>query len=97
MIKCIKKGKYDDNLEEIVSLYQCDIDSERLKVHLKILSTNFQGKRDTVSIFDVKDCVLSLSPNERLIISEVCVLCYKKGLTIYLYFMFIKNTQIIWT
>ena len=58
-------------MEENVSLYQCDIDSEQLKVHLETLSTNFQAKRDTFSIFDVKE---SLSPNERLIISEVCVL-----------------------
>ena len=45
-----------------------------LKVYLKTLSTNFRGIRDTVSIFDAKDFMLSLSPNERLIISEACVL-----------------------
>jgi len=35
LIKCIKKEKYDDNLEVIASLYQCEIDSEQLKVHLE--------------------------------------------------------------
>ena len=61
-------------METVASLYQCDVDFDQLKVHLETLSANFQGKRDTVSIFDVKDFVLSLSPNERPIISEVCVL-----------------------
>jgi len=47
-----------------------NIDSEQLKVHLETLSANFKRKIKTVNIFDMKDFVLNLSPNERLIFQK---------------------------
>ena len=75
IIKSIKKESYDDNFNVITSLYQSDINPDQLRVHLDTLSANFPVEnKDAITIFDVKDYVLSLSSNERLIISEVCVL-----------------------
>ena len=75
LIKSIRKEDYDNSFNVVTSLYQSDIDSDQLRVHLETLSANFPDEnRNSATIFDVKDYVLSLSSNERLIISEVCVL-----------------------
>ena len=75
IIKSIKKESYDDSFNVITSLYQSDINPDQLRVHLDTLSANFPAEnKGAITIFDVKDYVLSLSSNERLIISEVCVL-----------------------
>ena len=75
IIKSIKKENYDDSFNVVVSLYQSDINPDQLRVHLDTLSANFPPEnRDSISIFDVKDYILSLSSNQRLIVSEVCSL-----------------------
>ena len=68
IIKSIKKESYDDSFNVITSLYQSDINPDQLRVHLDTLSGNFPAEnKDAINIFDVKDYVLSLSCNERLI------------------------------
>ena len=75
IIKSIRKENYDDSFNVVTSLYESDINSDQLKVHLETLSANFPAENwESVTIFDVKDYILSLSSNERLLISEVCVL-----------------------
>ena len=71
IIKSIKKESYDDSFNVITSLYQSDNNPDQLRVHLDTLSANFPAEnKDAITIIDVKDYVLSLSSNERLIISD---------------------------
>lgn len=75
LIKSVRKESYDDSFNVVTLLYQSDINPDQLRVHLETLSANFPPEnRDSITIFDVKDYVLSLFSNERLIMSEVCVL-----------------------
>ena len=65
----IRKKNYDDSFDVITSLYQTDINPDQLTVRLEILLANYPAEnRKSVTIFEVKDYILSLSTNERLII-----------------------------
>ena len=46
-----------------------------MKLHLQILATNFPNKSvPSLTIFDIKDYILSLSLRERALLSEVCTI-----------------------
>lgn len=62
LIKSIRKENYENSFNIVTSLYQSDIDSDQLRVHLETLAANFPDEnRNSATIFDVKDYVLSLS------------------------------------
>ena len=75
LIKAVKRENYDDCFSFVCSFYGDDINPDQLRLHLDILSTNFSLIPDEVSssitIFDVKDYIFSLSPQERDLMSEV--------------------------
>ena len=78
MIKAVKRENYDDCFSFVCSFYGDDINPDQLRLHLDILSTNFSLIPDEVSssitIFDVKDYIFSLSPQERDLMSEVIII-----------------------
>ena len=54
--------------------YKDDFDISQLKVQLETFATNFCKDVDTrkVTVYDVKQYFVSLSPEKKLLISQVC-------------------------
>ena len=72
LLKAVRKESYEDCFKIITSFYTDDLDPSQLRLHLETLSANFNtGTGSSVTIFDIKDYVLSLSVYERPLISEV--------------------------
>ena len=66
LINAIKNEPYEDELSSVKNFYGDDIDPFQLKLHLQILATNFPNESvPSLTIFDIKDYILSLSLRER--------------------------------
>ena len=75
LINAIKNEPYEDELSFVKNFYGDDIDPFQLKLHLQILATNFPNESvPSLTIFDIKDYILSLSLRERALLSEVCTI-----------------------
>ena len=75
LINAIKNEPYEDELSFVKNFYGDDIDPFQLKPHLQILATNFPNESvPSLTIFDIKDYILSLSLRERALLSEVCTI-----------------------
>ena len=71
LLKAIRKEDYEDCFTAVTSFYGSDLNPSQLQLHLNILATNFPPEsRKSVTIFDAKDYILSLSSLERSLISE---------------------------
>ncbi len=71
LLKAVRKESYEDCLGVVTSFYDTDLDTSQLRLHLETLSANFSESTSSVTIFDIKDYVLSLTIYERSLISEV--------------------------
>ena len=75
LINAIKNEPYEDELSIVKNFYGDDIDPFQLKLHRQILATNFPNESvPSLTIFDIKDYILSLSLRERALLSEVCTI-----------------------
>lgn len=75
LINAIKNEPYEEELSFVTNFYGDDVDPFQLKLHLQILATNFPKESvPSLTVFDIKDYILSLSPAERGLISEVCTI-----------------------
>ena len=75
LINAVKNEPYEEELSFVTSFYGNDIDPSQLKVHLQILATNFPKEHiPSLTIFDIKDYIVSLSLRERALISQVCII-----------------------
>ena len=69
LLKAIRKEDYEDCFTVVTRFYRSDLNPTQLQLHLNILATNFPPEsRKSVTIFDVKDYILSLSSLERSLI-----------------------------
>ena len=67
-----KKKIYEECFSSLISFYGSDLNPTQLKLHLDILAAKFPPESTSVIIFDLKDYIVSLSPLQRSLISEVC-------------------------
>ena len=75
LVKSIKGENYDDCLTAVTAFYTTDFDPAQLKLHLAVLSSNFPADLcGSVTVLDVRDYILTMSPEERLLVSEVVTL-----------------------
>lgn len=75
LINAIKNEPYEEELSFITSFYGNDIDPSQLKLHLQILATNFPKESiPSLTVFDIKDYIVSLSLAERALMSQVCTI-----------------------
>ena len=75
LINAVKNEPYEEELSFVTSFFGNDIDPSQLKVHLQILATNFPKELiPSLTIFDIKDYIVSLSLRERALISQVCTI-----------------------
>ena len=72
LLKAVRNEDYKECFSFVSSFYKDDINAAQLRVHLSILQANFKGERPSATIFDVKEFILSLTSQERLLLSEVC-------------------------
>ena len=70
--KAVKGDDYKECLNHVTSLYHDDLDAQQLQLHLEILQANFGlVDKTSVTVCDIRDYILSLSPYERDLMSEV--------------------------
>ena len=75
LINAIKNEPYEDELSFVTNFYRDDVNPSQLKLHQQILATNFPKESvPSLTIFDIKDYILSLSMGERALLSEVCTI-----------------------
>ena len=77
LIKAIQQQDYTNELDTVCSLYGEDFKADVLKAQLHTFSIEFQRTTPTtdhLTIFDIKQFFLSLSPAQRELLSEVCVI-----------------------
>ena len=72
LLKAVKQEDYEECFSFVTTLYKDDIDPSQLRLHLDILKTNFKDGKEKATIFEIKDFILSLSVQERSLMSEVC-------------------------
>ena len=73
LVKAANNDKFDEGLNIVVDFYKDDINKEQLKMQLSILSSNISCE-PTHELHTVIKCLQGLSPPQRLLLSEVCVL-----------------------
>ena len=68
-----KKAILEGQLELMCDFYKDDFDISQLKVQLETFATNFCKDADTtkVTIYDVRQYFVSLSPEKKLLMSQV--------------------------
>ena len=71
-MKAVKKEDYEECFYFVSSTYKVDIHQAQLHLHLDILRANFKGDTEAVTIFEIKNFILALKPQERSLMSEVC-------------------------
>ena len=72
MLKAVKGDDYRECLSHVTSLYHDDLGSQQLQLHLQISQANFGlVDKTSVTVCDIRDYILSLSPYERDLRSEV--------------------------
>ena len=72
LLKAFKGDDYRECLNHVTSLYHDDLDAQQLQLQLEILQANFGlVDKTSVTVCDIRDYILSLSPYERDLMSEV--------------------------
>ena len=72
LLKAVKGDDYRECLNHVTSLYHDDLDAQELQLHLEILQAYFGlVDKTSVTVCDIRDYILSLSPYERDLMSEV--------------------------
>ena len=72
LLKAVKGDDYTECLNHATVFYHDDLDAQQLQLHLEILQANFGVvDKTSVTVCDIRDCILSLSPYERELMSEV--------------------------
>ena len=73
LLKASKKEDLSAELDELCKTYKDDFDREVLYTQLQILGSNFNGdcKRKDITIFDVRNYLVSLSASQLSLISQV--------------------------
>ena len=73
LLKTLKKEENNDCFLAVTNFYGSDLNPNELLLQLNVLQANFPPKiAKSATIFDVKDYILSLSPLERGLMSEIC-------------------------
>ena len=73
LLNAVKKENYEECFSFVTSYYKDDFNPSQLQLHIDTLAANFHDDgNSSVTIFDIKDCILDLLPGERCLISEVC-------------------------
>ena len=72
-MKAANKDKFDKELNIVANFYKDDINKEQLKMQLSIFSSNISCE-PTHELHTVTKYLQGLSPPQRLLLSEVCVL-----------------------
>ena len=73
LVKAANNDKFDEGLNIVADFYKDDINKEQLKMQLSILSSNTSCE-PTHELHTVIKYLQGLSPPQRLLLSEVCVL-----------------------
>ena len=74
-MKSIKQEDCGECLSAVAAFYTEDFDPAKLKLHLDVLSSNFPAdSRNSVTVIVVREYILTLSVEERQLISEVVTL-----------------------
>ena len=74
LLKAVKGDDYRECLNHVTSLYHDDLDAQQLQLHLVIFQANFRlVDKTSVTVYDIRDYILSLSPYERDLVSEVVI------------------------
>ena len=72
LLKAVKGDDYRECLNHATALHHDDLDAQPLQLYLESLQANFGLVDKTfVTVCDIRDCILSLSPYERELMSEV--------------------------
>ncbi len=74
IVKSCKKEDTTAELDEVCTTYKDDFDKDVLCTQLQILRSNYNCKETSITIFDIRDYLLSLSPSQLSFISEVKLL-----------------------
>ncbi len=74
IVKSCKKEDTTAELDEVCTTYKDDFDKDVLCTQLQILRSNYNCKETSITIFDIRDYLLSLSPSLLSLISEVKLL-----------------------
>ena len=74
MIKASKREEFQENLDDVCAFYHDDFDKQLLHSQLQTFGIHFQMVGEPAvqtSIFDVKRYILSLSPGQATLLSQV--------------------------
>ena len=72
LIKACKREEWKSDLEVVCKTYKDDFDKDLLCTQLNILGANFNDQETSaITIFDIKDYMLTLSPGQLSLISQV--------------------------
>ena len=74
LVKAARKEDYSEELEFVTAFYREDIDSDRLKMQLDVLSSNFPEDSSLHDLQSILKYLKELSHPQRTLMSEVCTL-----------------------
>ena len=70
LVKASKQEEWESDLESVCETYKDDFDKEVLSTQLRVLRANFKDS-ETITIFNIKDYLASLSSGQLSLISQV--------------------------
>ena len=71
LLHCFRGQPWETVFMEVTEFYREDLDPDRLRLHLQILSSTYPGNTENISVNDILKYLKGLSPGESLRISKV--------------------------